>query len=76
LDKRGRNLFCGKERASFDFLQGTSGIGVEIFRKLTPQPAMNAWANNQFTGGGDGEKNYGCATSEKTVLGVATCGLA
>jgi hypothetical protein len=36
---------------------------------------MNAWANNQFTGGGDGEKNYGCATSEKTVLGVATCGL-
>jgi hypothetical protein len=37
---------------------------------------MNAWANNQFMGGGDGEKNHGCTTSEKTVLGVATCGLA
>jgi len=36
---------------------------------------MNAWANNHFTGGGDGEKNYGCATSEKSVLVVATCGL-
>jgi hypothetical protein len=37
---------------------------------------MNARANNQFMGGRDGEKNYGCATSEKPVLGVATCGLA
>jgi hypothetical protein len=26
-------------------------------------------------GGRDGEKNYGCATNEKAVLGVATCGL-
>jgi hypothetical protein len=37
---------------------------------------MNAWANNQFVRGRDGEKNYGCTTSEKAVLGVATCGLA
>jgi hypothetical protein len=37
---------------------------------------MNAWANNQFMGGRDGDKDYGRATSEKTVLGVATCGLA
>jgi hypothetical protein len=36
---------------------------------------MNAWANDQLMGGRDGEKNYGCATFEKTVLGVATCGL-
>jgi hypothetical protein len=35
---------------------------------------MNAWANNQFLGGRDGEKNYGCATNEKPVLGVAMCG--
>jgi hypothetical protein len=37
---------------------------------------MNARANNQFMGGRDGEKDYGCATREKAVLGVATSGLA